>query len=263
MCGFDWEAVDPAEVPERVRTAGRFIAAVLAVDVDHAARPEPGRWSSVEYAAHVRDAAFNLRDRMILALAVDVPQPPSMHPALRVDAGLYAGETSEQLRHDIDSAAGVFSRFVEHLPGAAWQRQLVYPWPREAERSLAWVAAQVVHELEHHGQDIAANALGALDRVFHVAEPTDWGSGATELTGSTRGRTFQQEGFVHLATAAQLPGVLDRYYSDIRERVIVLEIDPGALPDPLQFDLVGDQVFAHLYSPLPRSAVRAARPATQ
>lgn len=261
-CGFTWDTLEPGSVPGRVRAAGRRIGMLLGMDVDHTARPRPGRWSTVEYAAHVRDAALNLRDRMILALAEDAPRPPSMYPAQRVDAGLYRLETAASLAVDVDCAAGIFARFADVLPERAWQRRLGYPWPREAERSLAWVAAQVVHELEHHGEDITANLLDGLARVFHVADRDTWEQDATDLTGSTRGHTLQQEGFIHLATAAQLPRVLDRYYADIREHVLVLEIDTRALPEgALRLDPVGAEVFPHLYAPLPRSAVRSARPA--
>lgn len=164
VCGFVWDDVAPAEVPARVRAAGQRITALLGEGGDHAARAEPDRWSSIEYAAHVRDAATNLRDRMILALAEDVPHPPSMTPALRVEAGLYAGETAEVLAGDIRCVTELFARFAEALPDAAWERRLIYPWPRQAERSLAWVAAQVVHELEHHGDDIAENVQKGLGR---------------------------------------------------------------------------------------------------
>lgn len=262
-CGFAWDEVEPASVPGRVRAAAGRITMLLAVDVDHATRPREGRWSTVEYAAHVRDVALNLRDRMIQGLAEDQPRPPSMYPAQRVDLGLYRSETAALLVGDVGCAAGIFARFTETLPGQAWRRRLGYPWPRPAERSLAWVAAQVVHELEHHGDDITANVLAGLTRVFHVADRSAWAQDGTELTGSTRGRTLQEEGFIHLATAAQLPQVLDRYFADIRGQVLVLEIDPRALPHgALRLDPVGDELFPHLYGPLPRGAVRSARPAS-
>ena len=256
-CGSCWDAVEPGEVAGRLRAAGRRIGALLAVDTDHAARHEPGRWSSLEYAAHVRDVPLNVRDRMILALAQDVPHPPSMYPALRVDAGLYTGETAGLLAADISCVTEIFVRFTQALGEPVWQRRLVYPWPRETERTLVWAAAQVVHELEHHGDDISANTLTGLDALFHVTERATWELGEPDLTGSTRGRTLEQEGFIHLSTAAQLPGVLDRFYADIRDQVVVLRIDPRALPaHAVRFDLVGAEVYPHLYAPLPRDAVR-------
>ena len=34
------------------------------------------------------------------------------------------------------------------------QRPIFYGWPRPATRTLLWVAAQALHEVEHHLDDI-------------------------------------------------------------------------------------------------------------
>ena len=49
-------------------------------------------------------------------------------------------------------------------------------------------------------------------RLFHVAEAEQWEAARAggRYEGSTRGMSLAQVGFVHLATAEQWPGVLER-----------------------------------------------------
>jgi uncharacterized protein (DUF952 family) len=54
-------------------------------------------------------------------------------------------------------------------------------------------------------------------RILHAALPQDWAVAATEgsYDWSTRGVTLAEADFVHASTAAQLPGVLERFYADV------------------------------------------------
>ncbi|MCU1390610.1 MAG: segregation ATPase FtsK/SpoIIIE, family [Ilumatobacteraceae bacterium] len=117
-------------------------------------RPEPTTWSTIEYACHARDVLFNLRDRIINGLAEDNPTPKPMFNDVRMAAGLYAREEPQRLALEVVVAAGMLARTVELLDPVQLSRTLVYPWPRSADRSLLWVAAQALHELEHHLDDV-------------------------------------------------------------------------------------------------------------
>jgi len=94
VCGFAWDATDPAEVADGVRTATSATADLL---VDHGARAleryAPERWSPVGYGCHVRDVLYNLRDRIVLALVEDNPTPHPLFGTPRVDLGLYGRDT--------------------------------------------------------------------------------------------------------------------------------------------------------------------------
>ncbi len=99
------------------------------------------------------------------------------------------------------------------------------------------------------------------ERLFHLVDRDDWDPQATEHFGSTRGLTLADVGFIHLSTASQLAGVIDRFYDDVRTRLLVLEIDPALLPSgALRYDDVAGERFPHLYAPLPTRAVLAAQP---
>lgn len=96
--------------------------------------------------------------------------------------------------------------------------------------------------------------------IHHLALAADWH--AAQHTGeyriSTLGRTLEQEGFIHCSRdPAQLRDVHTRYYRDVTEALLVLDIDPTSL------DVRTENGYPHLYGPLPVTAVTAARPYTR
>ncbi|WP_241681408.1 DUF952 domain-containing protein [Pseudactinotalea terrae] len=106
-----------------------------------------------------------------------------------------------------------------------------------------------------------------VDPVTHLALAADWA--AAQVAGvyevSTRGRSLAQEGFVHAAFPHQVDGVARRFYADVTEPLVLLEIDPGALDAEVVVE-AGDPAdpsserFPHVYGPIPVSAVVSARP---
>lgn len=100
-------------------------------------------------------------------------------------------------------------------------------------------------------------------RIFHIATLADWkeaeSSGAYRT--STNGRTLEQEGFIHAAHHDQVPTVRDRYYADVSEPLLVLEVETDLLDAEVRDEAVGDEVYPHVYGPIPTEAVVAWRPA--
>ncbi|MFJ6613803.1 DUF952 domain-containing protein [Streptomyces sp. NPDC091289] len=106
--------------------------------------------------------------------------------------------------------------------------------------------------------------------LLHLAEAPLWeaarGTGTYEM--STRGRTLQEEGFIHLSLPHQLPGVARMLYGDGNgdgdddRDLVVLVVDPGRLADPVRYEAMkpGGEEFPHLYGPLPVGAVVEVRP---
>jgi glutathione S-transferase len=92
------------------------------------------------------------------------------------------------------------------------------------------------------------------DVIFHVAERTRWDAAAAagEYTESTRGRSLAEEGFVHLSTREQVAGVLERFYAEVPD-LVLLHVDESRLTSPLRWE----GGFPHLYGPLPVDAVVA------
>ncbi|MEU0161146.1 DUF952 domain-containing protein [Streptomyces sp. NPDC006261] len=106
--------------------------------------------------------------------------------------------------------------------------------------------------------------------LLHLAEASLWeaarGTGTYEM--STRGRTLQEEGFIHLSLAHQLPGVARMLYGDEGRGgadghdLVVLVVDPARLTGPVLYEAMkpGGEEFPHLYGPLPVEAVVEVRP---
>ncbi|MFF6905737.1 DUF952 domain-containing protein [Streptomyces sp. NPDC012389] len=101
--------------------------------------------------------------------------------------------------------------------------------------------------------------------LLHLAEAPLWeaarGTGTYEM--STRGRTLQEEGFIHLSLPRQLPGVARMLYGDgggsgdDGHDLVVLVVDPARLTAPVRYEAMkpGGEEFPHLYGPLPVEAV--------
>ena len=95
--------------------------------------------------------------------------------------------------------------------------------------------------------------------IYHIALQPDWDAAvaAGEYRVSTIGRTLEEEGFIHASTSAQVRGVADAVYGDVREQLVLLTIDERRLTVPLQWDAVegSPEPFPHLYGPLEVAAV--------
>ena len=98
------------------------------------------------------------------------------------------------------------------------------------------------------------------DTLLHIAERTHWESArasGVSYTMSTLGRTLDEESFIHCSSdMTQVDGVLGRFYTGIeRADLVLLVIDVSQLDAPVRYEPVGDNVFPHVYGPIPVSAV--------
>jgi 2-haloacid dehalogenase len=104
----------------------------------------------------------------------------------------------------------------------------------------------------------------ALGRpIFHWALRTEWEAATAtgEYVWSSRGATYDAEGFVHCSFADQLDGTRRRYYADLADQdVVLLELDPDDPELPVVVEPGGDAEFPHVFAPLPVASV-VVRPA--
>jgi len=160
VCGFAWESVSRDDVTRRVDAGTAAIAEMLAADPDRAGvRPSEGRWSGTEYAAHVRDVMGTLRDRLVIGIVEDVPSFTPMYRDERVALGLYRSDTVDAVAGELRSATAMFIRLFDAIDPEQLTRNVMYGVPDLVRRSLLWMGQQAVHEVEHHGRDIAENLL--------------------------------------------------------------------------------------------------------
>lgn len=101
--------------------------------------------------------------------------------------------------------------------------------------------------------------------IFHLALASEWAaaeeSGA--YTTSTLGRSLAEEGFIHASRADQWTGVRDRFYADVTEPLVLLEIDTDLLDVPVVEEPPApgvEETFPHIYGRLPVTAVVKAIP---
>ena len=95
--------------------------------------------------------------------------------------------------------------------------------------------------------------------IFHMAMPDDWATAflTGEYTMSTRGRTLDEEGFIHASTRNQIEATANRFYADV-DQLVLLSIDPRKVPHEIKWEPPApgvDELFPHIYGPLPISAV--------
>ncbi|WP_192903950.1 DUF952 domain-containing protein [Nocardioides albidus] len=101
--------------------------------------------------------------------------------------------------------------------------------------------------------------------IFHLALLRDWEQAqrAGSYTVSTLGRSLAEEGFIHASRADQWTGVRERFYAEVTEPMVLLQIDPARLDVPVVDELPepgATETYPHIYGPLPVGAVVKAIP---
>ncbi len=101
------------------------------------------------------------------------------------------------------------------------------------------------------------------ERIFHIARVADWEAAQAvgEYRVSTLGHSLEQVGFLHASFAGQWPAVQATFYAGLDEPLVLLEIDAGLLGVPVVEEAPPgtDEVFPHIYGPLPVGAVVGTR----
>ena len=100
--------------------------------------------------------------------------------------------------------------------------------------------------------------------IYHLALPADWAAAqATGLyTTSTRGVSLQEEGYIHASQdLAQTERVRGFAYADLDD-LLLLVIDEQRLAAEVRLESPpgSDELFPHIYGPIPVDAVTEVRP---
>jgi hypothetical protein len=122
--------------------------------------PEPGVFSPLQYAAHVRDILRVYTDRMVLGLEQDAPTVPIFQPPQEVWEEYNRSDVRE-LAADLEAQARRFEATTASIEPSGWTRIVVndrgvygvYTF------TLAGLACNAAHETRHHLLD----AQGTLD----------------------------------------------------------------------------------------------------
>lgn len=153
-CGIDPDAISIPDATAAIRTFPRRYREALAGVTDEGlrARPEPGTWSMLEYATHVREV-LELYD---LALPIVLEQNRPVFPPVDVDeAAANRPEWTLDLGVSLDGITRACASLVtraETTPWAAWERPFSIGGAEYEARLFVQKAA---HEGAHHLRDLA------------------------------------------------------------------------------------------------------------
>jgi DinB superfamily len=157
-CGFVYD-LDRAEIVRRLNTdAEIFVARVDDLGDDARRRPAPEVWSPLEYACHVRDMLRIQRDRVDLIQREDRPTLVPMGRDERVIDDRYNEQDPAVVTRELLGAARSLCELLDSLEATGWERSGHYTYPTTELRTVEWIGNHTVHELQHHGHDIGADA---------------------------------------------------------------------------------------------------------
>jgi glutathione S-transferase len=145
---------------------------------------------------------------------------------------------------DSDASARAWKANADHLGAQRLGRQRWYDWYHlrvaAVEREYSWTRPTT---------------------ILHAALPDQWAAALRDgdYRVSTRGKSLEEEGFIHCSFDDQVEGVANRYYADLDE-LTLLRIDPKLLtseviPEPPFPGAPED--FPHIYGPIEPAAVIA------
>lgn len=89
--------------------------------------------------------------------------------------------------------------------------------------------------------------------IYHIATAQEWNeqSNADYFAPAS----FEDEGFIHCCTHAQLAGVLERYYKG-KIDLLLLTIDDQALSFPVTYEkATNDELFPHIYGAIIKTSI--------
>jgi hypothetical protein len=161
-CGFDASAFPAAEVgglTERVASAwAGLLGAAPAAELRR--RPAPSRWSTLEYACHVRDVLRLYDERLRLMLTLDNPAYPNWDQDEAAVADRYGEQDPAQVAADLAAAAARLAARFATVTGEVWART--------GERSdgasftVDTFARYFAHDPVHHLWDVTGQPGGGI-----------------------------------------------------------------------------------------------------
>jgi uncharacterized protein (DUF952 family) len=89
--------------------------------------------------------------------------------------------------------------------------------------------------------------------IYHVVPPEVWANFKDK--DFYKAESLESEGFIHCSFAAQLEGVLQRYYPRA-EKVVILTIDTAELKSKMiEEPSTNNEIYPHVYGEINRGAI--------
>lgn len=152
QCGFKAASVARAQVAGLIRAnAGGWPGVLARPSV--AIRPEPGVWSPLEYACHVRDVHRLFSQRLALMLAEDNPTFPNWDQDATAVAERYHLQDPAHVSGELEAAASEVASAYDRVSDGQWSR----PGTRSngSTFTVESLARYHLHDVVHHLVDVA------------------------------------------------------------------------------------------------------------
>ena len=151
-CGFDTQGFPREAVPEMIMANAEAWQEALTGSDDVRTRPEPGKWSPLEYGCHVRDVFRLFDQRLDLMLTENDPLFPNWDQDATAVAERYAEQDPAEVAAALsDAGQAIASRFAGVTGGQ---------WLRTGRRSdgasftVETFARYFIHDPVHHLYDV-------------------------------------------------------------------------------------------------------------
>lgn len=151
-CGFDAGRVAATDVSALLRQLAASWQAVL-TRPEVAVRPQPTRWSPLEYACHVRDVFTRFDTRLQLMLTVDGAEFENWDQDATAVAEHYDLQDPHVVSVELGTAGGTLATRFDGVTGTQWER--TGRRSNGSEFTVATFALYLVHDPIHHLWDVA------------------------------------------------------------------------------------------------------------
>ncbi|MDP9074190.1 MAG: DinB family protein [Actinomycetota bacterium] len=151
-CGFDTRVVSQHEVPSLVRKNAAQWQAVLGPNSPVSIRPRPDRWSTLEYACHVRDVYRLADQRVSLMVDQDDPVFANWDQDATAVADRYNDQDPAVVAVELQDAGATFAERLERLSPQDWIR--TGSRSDGARFRVESFARYLIHDPAHHLHDV-------------------------------------------------------------------------------------------------------------
>jgi catechol 2,3-dioxygenase-like lactoylglutathione lyase family enzyme len=160
-CGLTATDGAATSLAGRVRDEAHRWGGVLTGADDEAVRrrPAPGRWSALEYGAHVRDTIKVFTERTMRALVETDPELGWWDHEAAIEDGWDNESDVAAVVDDLAENAGRFGEVLDRVPPDGWDRTATR---RGEPFTIEDLARYALHEVVHHRVD-AERSLAAAD----------------------------------------------------------------------------------------------------
>jgi hypothetical protein len=154
-CGFDASSTAYQAVPALVREITDRWSALGSDGGIRSGRDDPARWSSLEYACHVRDVFRRFSERVQLMIEQDDPLFPNWDQDATAIDDRYDEQEPRQVIAELVDAATFHAAQLEGLSESEWTR----PGRRSdgASFTVATMSRYMVHDPIHHFWDVTGS----------------------------------------------------------------------------------------------------------